>query len=73
MDLPAGLQQFALEVKGFADWIGYFLPGITAVCRGFTKMKNENPRQNQQITVLIPKQVDLNVDNPFENEEKLIN
>ena len=29
-----------LKVIGFADWIGQFLPGIAAVIRGFTKMKN---------------------------------
>ena len=27
------------ELIGFADWIGHFLPGIAAACRGLTKMK----------------------------------
>ena len=53
MDLPTGLKGFAkLELIGFANWIGHFLPRIAAASRGFTKMKNENQRQYQQITVV---------------------
>ena len=37
---------------GFAIWIGHFLPGIAAVFRGFTKIKNEGQRQYQQIIVI---------------------
>ena len=40
-----------LELKGFGNWIGHFLPGIAAVFRGFTKIKNESQRQYQQIIV----------------------
>ena len=37
-----------LELIGFGNWIGHFLPGITAVFRGFTEIKNEGQRQYQQ-------------------------
>ena len=52
-----------LELIGFADWIKHFLPGITAACRGFTKMKISGNISKSQS--LIPGQVHLNVDSPF--------
>ena len=41
-----------LELIGFADWIGHFLPGFLAVFRGVTKMKNKGQRQYQQTMAL---------------------
>ena len=59
--MPAELIGFASQIKricqleliGFADEIEHFLPGIAAACRGFTKMKNESKRQNQQTIVFL--------------------